>query len=171
MIKAVLEDITKMDVDAIVNSANERLSPGAGVSGAIHKAAGKGLAEECKKHSPLGEGNSIITKGYNLKAKYVIHTVAPKYYLEQENREELLRSCYKTSLELADENNCKTIAFPAIGIGIYKWPVDLGLSIAVEEVKKYLKDHNKNLETVYFACRNNEELAKIYQDLIDTIII
>ena len=91
MIKAVLEDITKMDVDAIVNSANERLTPGAGVSGAIHKAAGKELAKECKKYGKLEDGNSVITKGYNLKAGYVIHTVAPKYYLEQENREELLR--------------------------------------------------------------------------------
>ena len=171
MIKAVLEDITKMDVDAIVNSANERLTPGAGVSGAIHKAAGKELAEKCKKYGKQEDGNSVITKGYNLKAKYVIHTVAPKYYLEQENREELLRNCYKTCLKLADENNCKSIAFPAIGIGIYKWPVDLGLSIAVGEVKKYLKDDNKNLETVYFACRNNEELAKKYQELIDTITV
>ncbi len=169
MIKAKLEDITKMDVDAVVNSANERLTPGSGVSGAIHKAAGTELAEECKKHSPLKEGNSIITNGYDLVAKYVIHTVAPKYYLKQENREELLRNCYKTSLRLADENNCKTIAFPAIGIGIYKWPVDLGLGIAVEEVKKYLKGDNKNLETVYFACRNNKELAETYQRLIDTI--
>ena len=109
MIKTSLEDITKMDVDAIVNSANERLTPGSGVSGAIHKAAGKELAEECKKIGKLEEGNSVIIKGYNLKAKYVIHTVAPKYYLEQENREELLRNCYKTSLKLVDENNCKTI--------------------------------------------------------------
>lgn len=166
MIKTSLEDITKMDVDVIVNSANSGLAPGSGVSGAIHKAAGKELEEECKKHRPVEEGEAVITKGYNLKAKYVIHTVAPKYYLNQENREELLRSCYRTSLRLADENKCRTMAFPAIGIGIYKWPKELGLTIAVEEVKDYLKNHNKNLKTVYFACRDDQDLAKNYEGII-----
>ena len=102
MIKVILGDITEVELDAIVNSANKSLLSGSGVSGAIHKAAGKELELECKEHGPLEEGNSIITKGYNLRSKNVIHTVAPKYYLLQENREELLRSCYYTSLKLAD---------------------------------------------------------------------
>lgn len=165
MIQVILDDITKVELDAIVKSANKSLLSGSGVCGVIHRAAGKELELECKEHGPLEEGNSIITKRYNLKSKNVIHTVAPKYYLLQENREELLRSCYYTSLKLADENNLKVIGCPAIGIGVYKWPIELALTIAVEEVARYMKHENKNIENVYFIVRD-ERLKKAYEFLI-----
>lgn len=165
MLEVIVGDLTKMDLDAIVNSANSALLSGAGVSGAIHKAAGAELEREGRQHAPLEEGNSIITKGYDLKAKHVVHTVAPKYYLEQENREELLRSSYYTSLKLADENKVKTIGYPAIGIGIFKWPVELALTIAIEEVNKYLKNENKNIEKVSFVVMD-EELKETYESII-----
>lgn len=165
MIQVILDDITKVELDAIINSANKSLLSGSGVCGVIHKAAGKELEIECKKYGPLEEGNSIITKGYNLKSRNVIHTVAPKYYLLQENREELLRSCYYTSLKLADENNLKAIGYPAIGIGVYKWPIELALTIAVEEVAKYMKHENRNIDNVYFIVRD-ERLKKAYEFLI-----
>lgn len=120
MIEVLIGNITKQKIDAVVNSANQSLLGGSGISGAIHKAAGEELERECMKYSPLEEGQSVITKGYELDSKHVIHTVAPKYYSIQENREKLLRSCYSTSLELADQNNLKTIGYPAIGIGMYK---------------------------------------------------
>lgn len=166
MIKAIVGNITELKLDGVVNSANKNLLSGSGVSGAIHKAAGKELEIECKKYAPLEEGNSVITNGYNLKSKNVIHTVAPKHYLLQENREELLRSCYYTSLKIADENKLKTIAYPAIGIGVYKWPVELALTIAVEEVARYISSENKNIEEVYFVVMD-EKLKKEYETLID----
>lgn len=142
---------------------------GSGVSGAIHKAAGEELELESRKYAPLAEGQSIKTKGYNLKSKNVIHTVAPKYYMMQENREELLRSCYRSSLEIADENNLKTIGFPAIGIGIYKWPAELGLRIAVEEAVSYMREKNKNIENIYFITISGETKV-IYETLIKSLL-
>lgn len=124
---------------------------------------------ESRKYAPLAEGQSIKTKGYNLKSKNVIHTVAPKYYMMQENREELLRSCYRSSLEIADENNLKTIGFPAIGIGIYKWPAELGLRIAVEEAVSYMREKNKNIENIYFITISGETKV-IYETLIKSLL-
>lgn len=118
------------------------------------------------QNAPLEEGNSIITKGYNLKSKNVIHAVAPKHYLLQENREELLRSCYSTSLKIADENNLKSIGYPAIGIGVYKWPVELALTIAIEETLKYMMYENKNIGIVYFIV-TDKKLKDAYDFLID----
>lgn len=124
---------------------------------------------ESREYAPLAEGQSIKTKGYNLKSKNVIHTVAPKYYMMQENREELLRSCYRSSLEIADENNLKTIGFPAIGIGIYKWPAELGLRIAVEEAVSYMREKNKNIENIYFITISGETKV-IYETLIKSLL-
>ncbi len=166
MIKVILKDITEVEFDAIVNSANKSLLRGSGLSGAIHRAAGKELEIECKDIGPLDEGNSIITKGYNLKSKNIIHTVAPKYYLLQENREDLLRKCYYTSMKIADRNNFKSIGYPAIGIGVYKWPIELALTIAVEEISRYIRNENKNIENVYFVVRD-ERLKKAYEFLIE----
>lgn len=166
MIKVILGDITEVEFDVIVNSANKSLLVGSGLSGAIHRAAGKELEIECKEIGPLDEGNSTITKGYNLKSKNIIHTVAPKYYLLQENREELLRKCYYTSMRIADVNNLKNIGYPAIGIGIYKWPIELALTIAVEEISRYIRNENNNIENVYFVVRD-ERLKKAYEFLID----
>lgn len=169
MIEVILADITKVELDVIVNSANQHLIGGSGVSGAIHKAAGEELELESKEYAPLAEGKAILTKGYNLSSKHVIHTVAPKYYMMQENREELLRSCYRTSLEIADESNLKSIGFPAIGIGIYKWPVELGLTIAVKEAINYMREQNENIEKVYFITISGETKA-VYEALIESLL-
>lgn len=166
MIKVLLGNITKQKLDVIVNSANQSLLAGSGISGAIHKKAGPELEKECREHGSIEEGQSVLTKGYDLESKHVVHTVAPKYYLLQENREELLRSCYSTSLKLTDENNLTTIGYPAIGIGMYKWPIELALTIAVEETYKYLQNHNTNIEKVYFIV-NDERLKDAYEYLID----
>lgn len=166
MVEVLLGNIVKEKLDVIVNSANQSLLAGSGISGAIHKEAGPELEKECRKYGLIEEGQSALTKGYKLKSKHVIHTVAPKYYLLQEDREELLRSCYSTSLKLTDENNLKTIGYPAIGIGMYKWPIELALTIAVEETCKYLKQYNTNIEKVYFIV-NDERLENAYQFLID----
>jgi len=166
MIDVILGNIVHVELDAIVNSANKYLIQGSGVSGAIHKAAGNELEIESRKHAPLQEGNSIITKGYNLKSKYVIHTVAPKYYMLQENREELLRNCYRTSFKIADKNNLRNIGYPAIGLGVCKWPVELALSIAIEEAMKYIANENNNIEDIYFITVN-EEIKRVYESLIN----
>lgn len=166
MIEVILGDLTKVEFDAIVNSANKSLLSGSDLSEAIHRAAGKELEVECEKLGPIEEGSSIVTKGYGLKSKNIIHTVSPKYYLLQENREELLSKCYYSSMKLADEKNFKSVGYPAIGIGIYKWPIELALTIAVGEISKYMKNENTNIEKIYFVVRD-EKLKEAYEFLID----
>ncbi len=154
-IELIQGDITKLQVDAIVNAANPSLLGGGGVDGAIHKAAGPGLAEVCRLLGGCKTGEAKTTRGYKLPSKFVIHTVGPVWGVGDRNEAELLASCYKNSLIQATIHDCKTIAFPNISTGVYHFPKELAAEIAISEVKKYL-DQNPVPEKVTFVCFDDE---------------
>lgn len=157
-------DITKLQAHAIVNAANTTLLGGGGVDGAIHRAAGSELLEECRKLNGCPTGEAKITKGYKLPAKFVIHTVGPVWNDGNHNEDKLLANCYINSLKLAVENKIKTIAFPAISTGIYSFPLERAARIAVNEVKKFLvKD--KTMDKVIFVCFD-EETYEVYEKIL-----
>ena len=158
-------DITKLEVDAIVNAANMSLLGGGGVDGAIHRAAGGNLLEECKTLNGCEIGQSKITKGYNLLAKYVIHTVGPVWHGGKYNEREKLKSCYETTLTLAKENGIKTIAFPAISCGVYHFPLEEACKIATDTVKNFI-DKNDCLEKVIFIDIN-DAILEIYKRILN----
>jgi O-acetyl-ADP-ribose deacetylase (regulator of RNase III) len=158
-IEIIKGDITKLDVDAIVNAANSSLLGGGGVDGAIHRAAGKELLEACRKLNGCKTGQSKITPGFNLKARYVIHTVGPVWKGGSDNEAELLASCYQTSLELAASHHLKTIAFPSISTGVYRFPFDKAAAIAWHTVKEFLK-RESSIETVFFVCFSDEDYSR-----------
>ncbi len=164
-IELIKGDITSLDVEAIVNAANNSLLGGGGVDGAIHKAAGPDLLEECKGLNGCETGQSKMTRGYRLKAKHIIHTVGPVWRGGIRDEHLLLASCYLTSLNLAKEKKIKTIAFPNISTGVYGFPKDLAARIAMNETKRFL-DENKYPEKVIFVAFADDNY-ETYRKLLD----
>ena len=163
-IEIIQGDITRLQVDAIVNAANKSLLGGGGVDGAIHRAAGPGLVKECRKLNGCETGNAKITGGYNLPASFVIHAVGPVWQDGKKNEEKLLASCYQKSLEIAAEKHLKSIAFPNISTGIYGFPKEKAAIIAISSVTNFL-NQNPKIKKVIFAIFD-EENYEIYQDLL-----
>lgn len=157
-IKVINADITTLKVDAIVNAANSTLLGGGGVDGAIHKAAGPELFIYCKNLGGCQTGEAKITPGFNLPAKFIIHTVGPRWGEGEE--EKFLSACYKNSLELAIKNNCKSIAFPAISTGVYRYPLNLAAEVAVKTIKQFIEDNNPSIEVI-LTCRDERNCENL----------
>lgn len=163
-IELLCGDITRVDVDAIVNAANTSLLGGGGVDGAIHRAAGPQLLTECRGLGGCITGSAKITRGYQLPARYVIHAVGPVYHGGGSGEAELLAGCYRTAMALAVENGCKTIAFPAISCGVYGYPMDSAARIAAAEVLAFLGRHDEITKVLFVLF--DERGLKIYQNVL-----
>ncbi len=167
-IEIIQGDITRVQTDAIVNAANSSLMGGGGVDGAIHRAGGPAILEACKaivaRQGECPAGEAVITTGGNLPAKYVIHTVGPVWYGGNRNEEQKLADCYRNSLTLAVENDCRTVAFPNISTGVYRFPKELAAQIAVQTVKQFLTTHS-TIEKVLFVCFEADNAFLIEKEL------
>ena len=168
-LQIIRNDITKIECDAIVNDANSTLLGGGGVDGAIHRAAGKGLLLECMKLGGCKTGQAKITKGYNLPCKYVIHTVGPKWKGGNSGERELLESCYRESLKLAFDNKCEIVAFPLISSGVYGYPKEEALQVAVNEIGKFLLGHDMLVYIVVFDKDCFRVSKKLIADITEYI--
>jgi len=162
-VKIVKDDITRLDVEAIVNAANSSLLGGGGVDGAIYRAAGSGLLEECRTLGGCDTGEAKISAGYNLPAKFVIHTVGPVWQGGSSNEPQLLSACYKNSLVLAENLKLRSLAFPAISTGVFGYPTHPAAEIALSTVTDFIKNHRFPLQ-VWFVCFS-EDAYNIYQAL------
>ena len=168
----IRNDITRMKVDAIVNAAKNSLLGGGGVDGAIHRAAGPERLEACRGLSGCATGEARITKGYRLPAKYVIHTVGPVWQGGGHHEKELLTACYENSLKLAVENGCETVAFPMISTGAYGYPKDQAMAVAVEEITRFLLDHDLTVYLVVFGHESyaaGRKLFRAVEEYIDDV--
>lgn len=164
----ILADITTLEVDVIVNAANSSLLGGGGVDGAIHRAAGPQLLEECAKLGGCSTGQAMLTRAYRLPAKYVIHTVGPVWSGGKRGEAELLASCYKESMRLATLHQVSTIAFPAISCGIYGYPLEQAAAIAIATLEDILATGASNIRQVLLTCFN-DEVYRIYSGCLEQI--